>query len=116
MRSGGSILGDKTRMPTLAQHPAAYVRSSPNRGDSGGVVASAFDAIRICECTVPAIRALRLLIWALDAGYNVIIVETVGVGQSELAVTDLVDMFVLIVAPGIGDELQVRRPPFRPAC
>lgn len=90
VRSGGSILGDKTRMPYLSMHPSAYIRTSPNQCDTGGVIASTFDTIRLCEY----------------AGFDVILVETVGVGQSELAVSELVDVFVLLVAPGIGDELQ----------
>lgn len=103
VRSGGSILGDKTRMPILSMHPNAYIRSSPNRGDAGGVISSTFDTIKLCEC----ISLLHCSLMMLDSTFDVILVETVGVGQSELAVAELVDVFILLVAPGIGDELQV---------
>ena len=83
-RGGGSILGDKTRMEQLSRHADAFIRPSPSGGTLGGV------ALHACEA----------------AGFDVVIVETVGVGQSEVAVRDLVDMFVLLVAPGGGDELQ----------
>ena len=89
-RSGGSILGDKTRMPTLAADRRAFVRPSPTRGALGGVARRTEDAILLCEC----------------AGYDRVIVETVGVGQSEVAVAGMVDVFVLLVPPAAGDELQ----------
>ncbi|MBI3916540.1 MAG: methylmalonyl Co-A mutase-associated GTPase MeaB [Betaproteobacteria bacterium] len=88
--SGGSILGDKTRMERLAQHPNAFIRPSPSRGTLGGVAEKTREAILLCEA----------------AGYGVIIVETVGVGQSEIAVAGMVDMFVLLQLPHAGDELQ----------
>jgi len=89
-KHGGSILGDKTRMENLARHPDAFVRPSPSGGSMGGVA-----------------RRTRETILATEAsGFDVILVETVGVGQSEYAVADLVDMFVLLVAPGGGDDLQ----------
>ena len=90
LRSGGSILGDKTRMQQLAAHPQAYIRSSPSRGTLGGVAEITYEAIRLCEA----------------AGYEVILVETVGVGQSETLVHQLVDAFVLLLLPNAGDELQ----------
>ncbi len=89
-RSGGSILGDKTRMETLSRNPAAFIRPSPTDGSLGGVARRTREAILLCEA----------------AGYDVILVETVGVGQSETAVADLVDMFLLLLVPGGGDELQ----------
>lgn len=89
-KHGGSILGDKTRMEKLARHPGAYVRPSPSGGSLGGVA-------RRTRETIMAVEA---------AGFDVVLVETVGVGQSEYAVADLVDMFVLLVAPGGGDDLQ----------
>lgn len=89
-RSGGSILGDKTRMPGLAQSDAAFVRPSPTGGTLGGVARRTREAILVCEA----------------AGFDVVIVETVGVGQSETAVADMVDMFLLLLQPGGGDELQ----------
>lgn len=89
--SGGAILGDKTRMPRLSSSPDAYVRPTPARGTLGGVARSTFDAIIICEA----------------AGYTKVLVETVGVGQSEVAVQDLVDVFLLVLPPVGGDELQV---------
>lgn len=89
-RTGGSILGDKTRMPKLASDPLAYIRPSPSGGNLGGVARNTQEAVLLCE----------------GAGYDVIIVETVGVGQSETAVADMVDMFVLLVPPAAGDELQ----------
>ena len=89
-RSGGSILGDKTRMPELARHPAAFVRPSPTRGVYGGVARRTPEVILLCEA----------------AGFDPIVVETVGVGQSEAAVASMVDMLVLLVLPGGGDELQ----------
>ncbi len=89
-RHGGSILGDKTRMEKLARHSSAYVRPSPSGGSVGGVA-------RRTRETIMAVEA---------AGFDVVLVETVGVGQSEYAVAGLVDMFVLLVAPGGGDDLQ----------
>ena len=88
--SGGSILGDKTRMERLARDPRAFVRPSPSGRALGGVGRRTPEAIRIVEA----------------AGYDVVIVETVGVGQSETAVAAMTDAFVLLVAPGAGDELQ----------
>ena len=88
--SGGSILGDKTRMPKLSANRSAYIRPSPSRGELGGVARRTEDAILLCEC----------------AGYDRIIVETVGVGQSEVAVARMCDVFMLLVPPGGGDELQ----------
>ncbi len=87
---GGSILGDKTRMPELARHPAAFVRPSPTGGVYGGVARRTPEVIMLCEA----------------AGFDPIVVETVGVGQSEAAVASMVDMLVLLVLPGGGDELQ----------
>ena len=89
-KHGGSILGDKTRMENLARHPDAFVRPSPSGGSMGGVARRTRETILATEA----------------AGFDVILVETVGVGQSEYAVADLVDMFVLLVAPGGGDDLQ----------
>ena len=89
-RSGGSILGDKTRMEELARHPDAFIRPSPTGGTLGGVARRTRDAMLVCEA----------------AGFDVVIVETVGVGQSETAVADMVDMFLLLLLPGAGDELQ----------
>ncbi|KXN70910.1 ArgK protein [Conidiobolus coronatus NRRL 28638] len=89
-RTGGSILGDKTRMPELSKHDNAYVRPSPSRGTLGGVARNTNEAILLCEA----------------GGYDIILVETVGVGQSETLVADMVDMFVLLVPPAGGDELQ----------
>ncbi|MGH9138910.1 MAG: methylmalonyl Co-A mutase-associated GTPase MeaB [Acidimicrobiales bacterium] len=89
-RTGGSILGDKTRMSELARHTRAFIRPSPSRGDLGGVARRTREAMLLCEA----------------AGFDVVIIETVGVGQSEIAVADLADTFVLLVAAGGGDELQ----------
>jgi len=89
-RSGGSILGDKTRMAELSRHPAAYIRPSPAGTTLGGVARRTREAMLVCEA----------------AGFDVVVVETVGVGQSETAVADLVDEFLLLVAPGGGDDLQ----------
>ena len=88
--SGGSILGDKTRMSTLAKRSEAYIRPSPTRGVLGGVGARTREAIIVCEA----------------AGFDVVFVETVGVGQSETSVAAMTDMFVLLLAPASGDELQ----------
>lgn len=88
--SGGSILGDKTRMPWLASSDLAFIRPSPSRGSFGGVAQRTREAMLLCEA----------------AGFRNIIVETVGVGQSETAVHEMVDFFVLILLAGAGDELQ----------
>ncbi|RYF14902.1 MAG: methylmalonyl Co-A mutase-associated GTPase MeaB [Comamonadaceae bacterium] len=88
--SGGSILGDKTRMEKLSVHPQAYIRPSPSSGTLGGVAAKTRDAMLVCEA----------------AGYDIVIVETVGVGQSETAVAGMTDMFVLLQLPNAGDDLQ----------
>lgn len=89
-RTGGSILGDKTRMPRLASDPHAFVRPSPSSGTLGGVAAKTRETMLICEA----------------AGYDVILVETVGIGQSETAVADMTDFFLVLMLPGAGDELQ----------
>jgi len=89
-RTGGSILGDKTRMDRLAMDPRAFVRPSPTRGTLGGVAARTRESMILCEA----------------AGYDVIIVETVGVGQSETAVAQMTDVFVVLVIAGAGDQLQ----------
>ncbi|MEX1111473.1 MAG: methylmalonyl Co-A mutase-associated GTPase MeaB [Chthoniobacterales bacterium] len=88
--SGGSILGDKTRMEKLSRHPAAYIRPSPAGGALGGVTRKMRETITLCEA----------------AGYDVILVETVGVGQSEIAVRSMTDFFLLLALTGAGDELQ----------
>ena len=88
--SGGSILGDKTRMETLSVNPKAFVRPSPAGRTLGGVTRRTRESLLLCEA----------------AGYDVIIVETVGVGQSETAVSDMTDMFLLLLSPGGGDDLQ----------
>ena len=88
--SGGSILGDKTRMERLAQSPRAFIRPTPTAGTLGGVARRTREAMLACEA----------------AGFEVVLVETVGVGQSETAVADMVDMFLLLLLPGSGDELQ----------
>lgn len=88
--SGGAILGDKTRMVELSRSPFAFVRPSPARGALGGVTRSTSEAVALCE----------------GAGYDTVLIETVGVGQSETAVRNMVDMLCLVVAPGAGDELQ----------
>jgi len=89
-RSGGSILGDKTRMPELSRHAAAFIRPSPAGRTLGGVARRTRETMLLCEA----------------AGFDVVIVETVGIGQSETAVADMVDMFLLLLLPGGGDELQ----------
>lgn len=88
--SGGSILGDKTRMSSLANDPAAFVRPSPTAGELGGVNRMTRETISLCEA----------------AGFDVVLVETVGVGQSETVVADMVDFFLVLMLPGAGDELQ----------
>lgn len=89
-RSGGSILGDKTRMEELSRSPDAFIRPSPAGATLGGVARRTREAMLLCEA----------------AGFDVVLVETVGVGQSETAVADMVDMFLLLLVPGGGDELQ----------
>lgn len=89
-RSGGSILGDKTRMPRLSVAPEAFIRPSPAAGSLGGVARRTREAMLVCEA----------------AGYGVILVETVGVGQSEYAVASMVDFFLVLMLAGAGDELQ----------
>ncbi|WP_213959964.1 MULTISPECIES: methylmalonyl Co-A mutase-associated GTPase MeaB [unclassified Variovorax] len=88
--SGGSILGDKTRMEMLSVHERAYIRPSPSSGTLGGVAEKTREAMLVCEA----------------AGYDIVIVETVGVGQSETAVAGMTDMFVLLQLPNAGDDLQ----------
>ena len=88
--SGGSILGDKTRMEHLSVHAQAFIRPSPTSGNLGGVAEKTREAMLVCEA----------------AGYDVVIVETVGVGQSEIAVASMTDMFVLMQLPNAGDDLQ----------
>jgi LAO/AO transport system kinase len=89
-RSGGSILGDKTRMSELARHEDVFIRPSPGGAQLGGVARHSREAMLLCEA----------------AGFDVIFIETIGVGQSEVAVADMVDLFLLLVPPGGGDELQ----------
>jgi len=89
-KSGGSILGDKTRMERLAQQEAAFIRPSPSSGTLGGVAEKTREALLVCEA----------------AGYDVAIVETVGVGQSETVVAGMTDVFVLLQLPNSGDDLQ----------
>jgi LAO/AO transport system kinase len=88
--SGGSILGDKTRMPRLSAEPAAYIRPSPAAGTLGGVARKTREGMLVCEA----------------AGYDVVLIETVGVGQSETVVADMTDCFLALMLPGAGDELQ----------
>ncbi|WP_135227928.1 methylmalonyl Co-A mutase-associated GTPase MeaB [Deinococcus fonticola] len=89
-RTGGSIMGDKTRMPQLTVHPNAFIRPSPSGGTLGGVARRTRETTLLCEA----------------AGYDVILVETVGVGQSETHVAGMTDLFVLLTLPNAGDELQ----------
>jgi LAO/AO transport system kinase len=89
-RTGGSILGDKTRMARLAASDQAYIRPSPASGTLGGVAAKTREAMLLCEA----------------AGFDVVLVETVGIGQSETAVCDMTDFFLALMLPGAGDELQ----------
>jgi LAO/AO transport system kinase len=89
-RTGGSILGDKTRMARLATDPHAFIRPSPTSGTLGGVAAKTRETMLVCEA----------------AGYDVVMVETVGIGQSETAVADMTDFFLVLMLPGAGDELQ----------
>ena len=88
--SGGSILGDKTRMEQLSMHESAYIRPSPSGGTLGGVAEKTRESLLVCEA----------------AGYDVVIVETVGVGQSETAVHGMTDMFCVLQLPNAGDDLQ----------
>ncbi len=88
--SGGSILGDKTRMELLSRDPNAFIRPSPSGSTLGGVARKTRETMLLCEA----------------AGYDVVIVETVGVGQSEITVASMVDFFMLLQLPGAGDELQ----------
>ncbi|MGR3513959.1 MAG: methylmalonyl Co-A mutase-associated GTPase MeaB [Paracoccaceae bacterium] len=89
-RTGGSILGDKTRMERLARDPLAYIRPSPSQTELGGVARRTRDAVALCEA----------------AGFDVVLIETVGVGQSETIVSAMSDVFLLLLAPAGGDELQ----------
>lgn len=89
-RGGGSILGDKTRMPGLAREAAAFVRPSPSGDQAGGITRATGDVLLLCEA----------------AGFAPALVETVGVGQGEIAVTSVVDLLLLLLEPGAGDELQ----------
>lgn len=89
-RSGGSILGDKTRMELLSRDPLAFIRPSPSRAELGGVARRTRETVRLCEA----------------AGFDVVLIETVGVGQSETLVAEMSDLFVLLLAPAGGDELQ----------
>jgi LAO/AO transport system kinase len=89
-RTGGSILGDKTRMTRLSVERNAFIRPSPSSGTLGGVAAKTRETILLCEA----------------AGFDVILVETVGIGQSETAVADMTDFFLVLMLPGAGDELQ----------
>jgi len=88
--SGGSILGDKTRMTRLATHPSAFIRPSPSAGTLGGVANKTRESMLLCEA----------------AGYDMVLIETVGVGQSETMVSEMTDCFLAIMIPGAGDELQ----------
>ena len=89
-RSGGSILGDKTRMDRLSREKDAFIRPSPSQSQLGGVARRSREAVALCEA----------------AGFDVVIIETVGVGQSETVVAEMSDLFVLLLAPAGGDELQ----------
>jgi len=89
-RSGGSILGDKTRMDYLSRHPNAFIRPSPSQSHLGGVARRTREATTLCEA----------------AGFDIVLIETVGVGQSETMVAEMTDLFVLLLAPAGGDELQ----------
>ncbi|MQQ07922.1 methylmalonyl Co-A mutase-associated GTPase MeaB [Epibacterium sp. SM1979] len=89
-RSGGSILGDKTRMERLSRERAAFIRPSPSQNHLGGVARRTREAVSLCEA----------------AGFDVVLIETVGVGQSETVVSELCDLFLLLLAPAGGDELQ----------
>ena len=89
-RSGGSILGDKTRMERLSRDPNAFIRPSPSQTHLGGVARRTREAVALCEA----------------AGFDVVLIETVGVGQSETVVAEMADLFILLLAPAGGDELQ----------
>lgn len=89
-RSGGSILGDKTRMETLARAPNAFIRPSPSQAELGGVARRTRETVRLCEAV----------------GFDIVLIETVGVGQSETLVAEMSDLFILLLAPAGGDELQ----------
>ena len=89
-RSGGSILGDKTRMERLSRDPNAFIRPSPSQSQLGGVARRSREAVALCEA----------------AGFDVVLIETVGVGQSETMVAEMADLFILLLAPAGGDELQ----------
>jgi len=89
-RSGGSILGDKTRMERLSRDPMAFIRPSPSQAQMGGVARRSREAVALCEA----------------AGFDVVLIETVGVGQSETMVAEMADLFILLMAPAGGDELQ----------
>ncbi len=89
-RSGGSILGDKTRMDELSRDPLAFIRPSPSQSQLGGVARRTREVTQLCEA----------------AGFDVVLIETVGVGQSETAVAEMSDLFLLLLAPAGGDELQ----------
>lgn len=89
-RSGGSILGDKTRMERLSREPLAFIRPSPSQAQMGGVARRTREAVALCE----------------GAGFDVVLIETVGVGQSETLVAEMCDLFILLLAPAGGDELQ----------
>ena len=89
-RSGGSILGDKTRMERLSREPGAFIRPSPSQTHLGGVARRTREAVTLCEA----------------AGFDVVLIETVGVGQSETVVSEMCDLFLLLLAPAGGDELQ----------
>jgi LAO/AO transport system kinase len=88
--SGGSILADKTRMPRLAADPSAFIRPSPAAGARGGVAENTRESLLLCEA----------------AGYDIVVVETIGTGQSDTAVADMTDCFLVLISPGAGDELQ----------
>src|SRR5689334_21771795 len=89
-RTGGSFLADKTRMARLANDPNAFIRPSPSSGTLGGVAAKTRETMLLCEA----------------AGYDIVLVETIGVGQAEIAVADMTDFFLVLALPGAGDELQ----------
>lgn len=89
-RTGGSILGDKTRMEQLSRHPMAFIRPSPSQSHLGGVARRTREAVALCEA----------------AGFDIVLIETVGVGQSETVVAEICDVFLLLLAPAGGDELQ----------
>lgn len=89
-RTGGSILGDKTRMERLSRDPNAFIRPSPSQTEMGGVARRTRDAVALCEA----------------AGFDIVLIETVGVGQSETVVAQMSDLFILLLAPAGGDELQ----------